>query len=884
MENERLILHHPPDSRIEMDANGYIVHLPDSGGVALDVKLADLWQSADGKSIDELAAMPKCASPSLQANLFALRTAELLYPPINIPERTHEPLMANQPLVSVVIVSRNGRSHLAECLPSLASQTYPNLEIIIVDDASTDDTFDFLQAEYPTVNYVTQTDGPNFAAGNNAGITHAQGELLLLLNNDTVVDPYCVQELVDVYQREDDVGGVGGMLRFYNNRPFINGLGSRIRRFEFGHDIGIGSLDVGQFEIISEIPQLCFGVALIPKAVFADVGPIEEMYQFYYEDTDWSYRARALGYRLLPAPHAIVYHKFSASTSKLSTAFKKRLATRNRLWFVLKNFPFWSALGQIMLYGLSDVGHLLAHIVRGDGNSAGAILSAWGQYLAGVPHALTMRRETWNGRLRQPVNLYKSAEPFPMPAMQGAVPRLTEEMVETLYKPFMQKNDMVQRQAVLIISPDSVHSSMGGVGIRYWELAHQLAADADVTLAIPNKTDLHSELITLQACESGKTEPLRSLAQAADILLLSGFTFFHHPFLREMDAYRIIDLYDPMVLENLERFADKPVAERAGLHQVGVNTFNDLFAQGDFFICASEKQRDYWLGALTAVNRVTPEIFDTDPTLLRLIDLVPFGLPAEPPQQTKAVLKGVRPGIGADDKLILWGGGLWDWLDPLTIIKAMPLILAKVPEARLFFLGIRHPNPAVPVSRMAERAIALAEEMDLLETAVFYNEWTPYKDRVNFLMEADVGVSLHGDHIETRFAVRTRLMDYLWANLPMVVGGGDILSDLVKAHHLGRTVAAGDVNGVAENIIELLQTPLDVTRFEPVTAMFHWSRAAEPLLHYVQSPWQNDGKGTAVSHQTPARLPAKVIASLRERGIRGLWHDIRSYLTWIRQL
>ncbi len=896
MENERqenapLIMSHPPNSRIEMGGNGGVIHLPNSGGVALDTKLAALWQVANGKSIDELAAMPSFASSSLPANLLALRTAKLLHPPINTHKNRPEPLIGDQLLVSVVIVSRNGHHHLTECLPSLTAQTYPNLEIILVDDASTDDTIPFIQAEYPAVKIVTQTNGPNFAAGNNVGIAQAQGELLLLLNNDTVLDPYCIQELMAVYQREENVGGVGGMLRFYNNRPFVNGLGSKMRRFEFGHDIGIGSLDVGQFETISEIPQLCFGVALIPKVVFDDVGLIEEMYQFYYEDSDWSYRAKTLGYRLLPAPRAIVYHKFSASTSKLSAAFKKRLATRNRLWFVLKNFPLWSAFVQLILYGFSDMGHLAAHILRGDGSLARAILSAWGQYLTGIPHALTMRREVRNGRFRHPVNPYKQTDSFPMPAMQGAVPRITEEMVDTLYKPFMQTDDMKQRQTVLIISTDSVHSSMGGVGIRYWELAHQLADYADVTLAIPNETDLQSELVLLQTYESGKTEPLQTLAQTANILLLSGFTFFHHPFLREMDAYRIIDLYDPMVLENLERFADKPAAERAGLHQVGVNTFNDLFAQGDFFICASEKQRDYWLGALTAVNRVTPEIYDADPTLRRLIDLVPFGIPSEPPQHTKAVLKGVRPGIGADDKVILWGGGLWDWLDPLTVIEAMPLVLEEIPEARLFFLGIRHPNPAVPTSRMAERAIALAEEMDLLETAVFYNEWTPYEDRINFLMEADVGVSLHGDHIETRFAVRTRLMDYLWANLPMVVNGGDVLSDLVKVHGLGEVVAVGDKTAVASRLIDLLRQPIPPQQFEVVIKQYYWSTIAVPLFEYILTPWQNGTRENNVSlispgkttHSSIVQLSQKIIHSITQKGIQGLIDDIKSYLRWISQ-
>ncbi|MCP4362982.1 MAG: glycosyltransferase [Chloroflexi bacterium] len=865
-----------PGSRLVAGDTVSIVQAPDSAGVALDEALTAVWQHPEQSLPDSPIAL-------------ALRRAGLLHPPLPLPADAHDAeLSEERPLVSVVIVSRNGRHHLEECLPSLAVQTYPNLEIIVVNDCSSDGTDAFLQAEYPSVRRISQPDGPNFAAGNNVGIRQARGELLLLLNNDTVLDPHCIQEMVVVYQREENVGGVAGMLRFYDNRPFINGLGSRLRRFGFGHDVGIGSLDVGQFEHLSEVPLLCFGVALIPKAALADVGPLEEMYQFYYEDVDWSYRARALGYRLVPAPKAITYHKFSASTSKLSAAFKKRLATRNRLWFALKNFPLRSLPLQMVLYGLDDWGHLLAHLLRGDGDLAGAVLSGWGQYLTGAPHALTIRRRLWNGRSRQPVNLFNQTN-LPLPAMHGSVPCMTKEMVETVYKPHLQQA-LERGRTVLIISPDSVHSSMGGVGIRYWELSHQLATVAQVTLAVPNETDLQSETVALCRYENGQTEPLQSLAQVADIILLSGFAFFHNPFLRELSAYRIVDLYDPMALENLERFADRPLGERMGLHQVNVNTFNDLFAQGDFFICASEKQRDYWLGALTAVNRVTPALYDEDPTLRRLIDLVPFGIPAEPPQHRKRVLKGVRPGIGAEDKVILWGGGLWDWLDPLTVIEAMPLALEQVPEARLFFLGIKHPNPNVPPSRMAERALTLAEKMGLLETAVFYNEWTPYEERESYLCEADVGVSLHGDHIETRFAVRTRLMDYLWARLPMVVSGGDVLSDLVQAYGLGQVVGVGEKTAVAEALIDMLRHPIPPPRFDPIVERHLWSETAVPLLEYVSAPWYNgrkDNNGMILpqgdGRSAIGRLSQKVMHSFSQKGIRGLINDTKSYLHWISQ-
>lgn len=871
--------YHPPGSRLEVQEEvGKVVFVPGSDGVVLDDEMAQVWQAAQGQTAVHLQQMGY--SSLLAAQLRTLQVAGLLLPP---PKKVVVPLPKLPdvvPLVSVIIVSRNGQGHLAECLPSLVRQSYPHLEIIIVDDHSTDGTADWLREQFPQVRLVAQSNGPNFAAGNNVGVAAAQGELFFLLNNDTVVEPDCVAQLVATWLEQPNVGGVAAMLRFYRNRPFVNGLGTQLRRFGFGHDGAIGALDVGQFQAITAVPLLCFGAVLIPRTAWEKVGPLDEAYQFYYEDTDWSYRARLCGLNLVAAPRARVYHKFSASTGALPSTFKMGLVTRNRLWFVLKNFPFPLVLLQVIFFLANDVMRMGHDWWQGKRPLAYATLHAWGQATRQFPRVWRQRRQmrlTWEPLL--------PANPLLAPQMTGSYPQLTSEIVMLQHQHFLSPQSPNKYQ-LLIISPDSIDANMGGVGIRYWELGHQLADVAIVTLAIPQPTTLQSDTVHLVTYEEGDATSLEQLARAADIILFSGFTIYHHPFLQTAPQYLIVDLYDPMILENLERFANKPLAERNGLHQVGVSTFNKLFAAGDFFVCASEKQRDYWLGALSVANRVNPTSYTADPTLRQLLDLVPFGVPAAPPKQTRLVLKGVRSGIAATDKVIVWGGGLWDWLDPLTVIEVMPSVLAVVPEARLFFLGIKHPNPAVPPSRMAERALARAEALGLLETAVFYNQWTPYAERVDYLLEADVAISLHGDHIETRFAVRTRLMDYLWARLPMVVTGGDVLGELVQTHGLGITVNAGDKAAVAQALITLLQHPVPAERFQPIIAQFTWGKVAEPLRAYVAAPWRNreQGQKTAVVSITPWRqLPIKAIHALRERGLTGLLKEIRAYLTWITQ-
>jgi glycosyltransferase involved in cell wall biosynthesis len=284
--------------------------------------------------------------------------------------------------------------------------------------------------------------------------------------------------------------------------------------------------------------------------------------------------------------------------------------------------------------------------------------------------------------------------------------------------------------------------------------------------------------------------------------------------------------------------SNQPELERDRRHVEVLDALTDLLVWGDFFVCSSEKQRDYWLGWLNALDRINPLTYDDDPTFRRLIDIVAFGLPNTPPQHTRAVLKGVRPGIAATDRVIIWGGGVYNWFDPLTLIRAMKHVSAQRSDVKLFFLGIRHPNPNIGVSEMAERAIALSQELDLYEKCVFFNDWVSYDERQNYLLEADVGVSLHFAHLETHFSFRTRLLDYIWAGLPVIVTRGDVLSDLIEDHQLGWAVGYESVDDVTAAILESASVSRSEfgARFAAITPQLNWDVALQPLIEFCREP------------------------------------------------
>jgi len=270
---------------------------------------------------------------------------------------------------------------------------------------------------------------------------------------------------------------------------------------------------------------------------------------------------------------------------------------------------------------------------------------------------------------------------------------------------------------------------------------------------------------------------------------------------------------------------------------------------------------------------VTPEEYATDPSLRSLVGVVPFGLDIVEPEARPAVAKGVLPGIEPSDRLLLWGGGIWNWFDPLTVIRAVGRLAERSDDVKLLFLGMAHPSAAVTAINMRERAVALSGELGLTGRAVFFNPaWVPYEERVAWFAEADLGVSAHLDSVEARLAYRTRLLDHIAAATPLVVTRGDVLADLVESRGLGRAVDPGDVEAWVAALAELLENrdayEASRTAARAVRDELTWQHAAAPLHQLVERiatlpPRRVSGKNTALARAalTLAR------SSLGRRGV-----------------
>ena len=230
-------------------------------------------------------------------------------------------------------------------------------------------------------------------------------------------------------------------------------------------------------------------------------------------------------------------------------------------------------------------------------------------------------------------------------------------------------------------------------------------------------------------------------------------------------------------------FKNDKIAERIRIDKSNVDLLKFQISIGDFFICASEKQRSFWLGMLNAMGRINPYSYDDDNTLKKLIEVVPFGIPSSPPKHTGEPIRKMIPEIKDEDMIVLWGGGIWNWLDPITAIKAIWEITRNRKDIKLIFTGIKHPDPKLPEMKKCLEAITLSKELDIYDKFVFFNEWVPYEMRQNFLLESSAGLSIHMDRLETEFAYRTRVMDYIWAKLPVITTEGDSIAKMVKGKY-----------------------------------------------------------------------------------------------------
>ncbi len=337
---------------------------------------------------------------------------------------------------------------------------------------------------------------------------------------------------------------------------------------------------------------------------------------------------------------------------------------------------------------------------------------------------------------------------------------------------------------------------MAGPGIRTWEMAQAFQRKGRQTAILARRFEPGLSPGGITFAGKASLANLITWISWSDCVIMPGSpsAFLLSILLRKKI---IVDQYDPVVFEFLER---TPAVLTKKLEK-SVMLFLWRMRQrlslkfGSTFLVANEKQKDFLVGQLTLLGHTGK---------LDAVTTLPFGIPQDRPIKKHAVLRGTK--IKKTDFLMVWGGGIWDWFDPMSLLQALAKIKAQRQDIKVYFPGLKPPSPDSRKMAVVDAFLKEAENLGLLENTVFANtDWTPYGQRADYLLEADAGISLHKDSMETRFAFRTRMLDYLWAGLPIIASRGDSWADLIEKNRMGLTVPCGNVQSIVQAILRLAE-------------------------------------------------------------------------------
>jgi GT2 family glycosyltransferase/glycosyltransferase involved in cell wall biosynthesis len=760
-------------------------------------------------------------------------------------------------VVSVVVVNFRGAEDTVTCLQQLSQLDFPadRLELICVDNASGDDSVTRIAAAMPAgVQLIESPRNSGFTGGCNLGVESATGEFLAFINNDARPDRAWLAEAVSVLQLDSTIACVASKVLDWDgvDVDFVDGA---LTWYGMGYKPGAGSAYDGRHEQAVDVLFPTGSAMVIRADDFRAAHGFDERFFMFYEDVDLGWRLNLLGRRVRYVPSSVVYHKHHASMKNFGAYSEWFLLERNALMCLYKNLsdaglqrllaPAMAlSIRRSLALGGADLALLDLERGLGGDHSESATVSkrslagpyAIDSFVEHLPALDQTRDEVQRTRLRSDREI--------MPLMRNAIePAFPNERYLEGHQALLDAFDVVgwfnTPSRVLVVTSDPLSAKMAGPAIRAFHIAQVLAAQSEVRLISTTWCTIENDQF---ACGARTLSQLRADVAWADVVIFQGFLLTHAPWLARTDKILVADLYDPIHIEQLEQTKGDLITERTRNVAATTDALNLQLQRGDFFLCASDKQRHFWLGQLAGMGRLNPSTYDGDPSLQNLVAVAPFGLPSEPPVARRSPIKGGGiAGIGQSDKVILWAGGIYNWFDPLTLLRAVGQLAQNRPNVRLFFLGTQHPNPLVPEMRVLAQARALSDSLGLTDKVVFFNEgWVDYEDRQDYLLDSDLGVSTHFRHLETTFSFRTRILDYLWAGLPMVVTEGDNFGDLVELRTLGVAVPEQDV----EALTAALERVLFDTEFATVCRAnvaavardFVWPTALAPLVDFCRAP------------------------------------------------
>jgi glycosyltransferase involved in cell wall biosynthesis len=402
---------------------------------------------------------------------------------------------------------------------------------------------------------------------------------------------------------------------------------------------------------------------------------------------------------------------------------------------------------------------------------------------------------------------------------------------------------------ILLICPEPLgHGQPAGVGVRFLEIARVLRDDGHAI------TILSPDAAAIEGCKGDYIHPRALMAHSAinDAAVVQGHVG-NALFLQGKELPTVVDLYDPYIVENFHYYATQGGETFVHDHV----TFTRGLLRGDFYLCASEAQRLFYLGAMMAAGRLHPAVFENDPHLDTLLRIAPFGVPTPRPLAPRQL----------DAPAILFGG-VYDWYDPQRAIDAVAIARESIPNLTLTFT--RHPNPHVtPQGKLAEAMQYVGRNR--YHDFVKFEPWVAYEKRGEAFDRFALALITFPRSIETDLAMRTRIYDYLWAGLPIITSSAPGTDEILERYGAGSVIHEESAEAFARELVSLLRDRARYERMSQGSQQFvgdhQWTRTLEPLREFCRAPRYDAMKklfATRSEYLLPDQRPS-ILARIKRR-------------------
>ncbi len=436
--------------------------------------------------------------------------------------------------------------------------------------------------------------------------------------------------------------------------------------------------------------------------------------------------------------------------------------------------------------------------------------------------------------------------------------------------------------------PTSQYQTVEGGGMRAWGLAKGLQSNGiDITIAVndsfPQELSSHDNIDLVNwSLDNQFAEYLNTFDAVIVSYSMGDASVFIADRIKD-DVQLILDAYVPIYIEVSARDSNDVEAELRN-YLADIQRFNHVLRRGDFFLCANESQKTLYLGVLSSLGVINPRSYRQERILI-----APFGIHDEPINNAKNPYGDL--GIKSTDFVVLWFGGLYPWFRVDELLGAIRT-LASNKSIKFVFVGGKNPfNPNPDFAKQYNRTINFAKEHGYTNKSVFFVDWVDFNDRINWYTGADIVISLNQPGEENGFSWRTRVMDFVWGEIPVLTNGGDPLSEALIEKSAAVRLTDLSSKSISHSIEELQAKPQELKRITSnmhgLKPTYYWVNILKPISniikagklpyndelsfkqeHDIKLSYADDNVAVPQSKGSILGLTSKTIAHVRKKGIR----------------